>query len=257
MLATELARSTPAASTPLAPARLLLASDVHLTPAEPEVMERFLAFLDGPAREADGLYLLGDLFEVWTHPSQLEDPDLVPTLDRLRALVSDGVDVAFLEGNRDFEAARALRTIGIRTLPQETAIRSGDRTVVLTHGDLLCTADVGYQALRRVLRSEFVRSGLRRLPASWLRRVGSSARDASKRSTERKQYESMALAPRAVAGLLRRHDADQLVCGHVHWGRRYRMEIQGRQRDLCVLGAWEDRPNYAELVDGELTLRWF
>lgn len=236
------------------PRDVLLTSDVHLCAAEPEVLATFLRFLDGPAREADALWVLGDLFEVWTHPTQLDDPVLRPVLDRLRNLVEQGKDVAFLEGNRDFEAAVALPRLGIRTLAQETVVEQGRRRFVLTHGDLLCTRDVGYQALRRVLRADGVRRMLRRLPQSVLAGVGSSARDASKRSTGRKDYASMALEPRAVRALLRKHDADALVCGHVHWGRSYAFEVDGRTRDLCVLGAWEERPTYARLRDGEVSL---
>ena len=53
--------------------------------------------------------------------------------------------------------------------------------------------------------------------------------------------------PIAVAAMLRAHDADALVCGHVHWGQRFRVDVDGRRRDVVVLGAWETAPSYAEL----------
>ena len=43
----------------------LFISDLHLDDARPEVTEAFLALLDGPARESDTLYILGDLFDSW------------------------------------------------------------------------------------------------------------------------------------------------------------------------------------------------
>ncbi len=43
----------------------LFASDLHLDPARPEVTRQFIDFLSGPARDAQALYLLGDLFEAW------------------------------------------------------------------------------------------------------------------------------------------------------------------------------------------------
>jgi UDP-2,3-diacylglucosamine hydrolase len=43
----------------------LFASDLHLDSESPWAIDAFLAFLAGPARSADALYLLGDLFEVW------------------------------------------------------------------------------------------------------------------------------------------------------------------------------------------------
>ena len=43
----------------------LFISDLHLEPNRPEIGEQFLAFLAGPARDTDALYILGDLFEAW------------------------------------------------------------------------------------------------------------------------------------------------------------------------------------------------
>jgi UDP-2,3-diacylglucosamine hydrolase len=39
----------------------LFISDLHLEAERPEIGEQFLAFLSGPAREADALYILGPL----------------------------------------------------------------------------------------------------------------------------------------------------------------------------------------------------
>src|SRR5690606_6013145 len=43
----------------------LFVSDLHLDPARPEITRLFGEFLDGEARGADALYILGDLFEAW------------------------------------------------------------------------------------------------------------------------------------------------------------------------------------------------
>ena len=75
--------------------------------------------------------------------------------------------------------------------------------------------------------------------------------------TASKAYGDMGLDPLAVASLLRVHDADALVCGHVHWGQRFRMDVDGRARDVVVLGAWENAPTWAELTgDGLRFVSW-
>ena len=43
----------------------LFASDLHLSPRSPGATALFLDFLAGPVRQAEALYILGDLFEVW------------------------------------------------------------------------------------------------------------------------------------------------------------------------------------------------
>ena len=43
----------------------LFISDLHLEASRPEIGAQFLGFLAGEARDAEALYILGDLFEVW------------------------------------------------------------------------------------------------------------------------------------------------------------------------------------------------
>ena len=54
--------------------KTLFISDLHLDPASPAIQEQFLGFLEGEARSAHALYILGDLFEVW-----LGDDDPAPS----------------------------------------------------------------------------------------------------------------------------------------------------------------------------------
>jgi len=226
-------------------------SDVHLTSADPAGIERFLRFLDGPAAAAARLLVVGDLFEVWTSPAQANDVALAPVFASLARLASR-IDVGFVEGNRDFAATPELVAIGVKRLDDVVVVDADGLRVVATHGDLLCRKDVRYQAFRRVARTRTVRHLLRRAPASTADRVGGVARKGSAMETASKAYGDMGLDPLAVASILRVHDADALVCGHVHWGKRYAMEVEGRPRDVVVLGAWESAPTYAALDEGGL-----
>ncbi len=236
---------------------MVFASDTHLTPNDPEGIARFRRFLDGPAAEAAQIILLGDLFDFWVSPIQIHEPAMRPVLGRLQELAASGVDVGFVEGNRDFAASPELRRIGVRSLPDVSAFTQAGRCVAFTHGDQLCTRDVSYQALRRVARGQTVRHLLRALPERVAMGLGRSARAGSKRQTSRKEYDVMGLTPHAVAGLLEDTDADTLVCGHVHWGRQHVLEVAGRPRDVVVLSAWEDRGSYVRVADGEVGFFWF
>jgi UDP-2,3-diacylglucosamine hydrolase len=186
------------------------------------------------------------LFDVWTTPAQAEDPALAPVFAALSGLAGR-IDVGFVEGNRDFAASSELAAVGVRRLDDVVVVESDGRRVVATHGDRLCTKDVRYQAFRRIARTEVVRHLLRRASTRTAERVGGAARKGSAMETASKAYGDMGLDALAVASILRVHDADALVCGHVHWGRRFRMDVEGRGRDVVVLGAWEDAPTYARL----------
>ena len=56
----------------------LFVSDVHLHAERPEMAAAFLEFLDGAAREAASLYILGDLFDIWLG----DDDDTPPYPDK-------------------------------------------------------------------------------------------------------------------------------------------------------------------------------
>ena len=61
----------------------LFIADLHLCTEEPAITAGFLRFLAGEARQADALYILGDLFEAWmTIPTRYIVKSL-PLLKRL------------------------------------------------------------------------------------------------------------------------------------------------------------------------------
>jgi UDP-2,3-diacylglucosamine hydrolase len=239
-------------------APVLIASDVHLAPGDPAGIERFVAFLRGPAAQAASLLIAGDLFEFWVTSEQAREPAHAPVFAALRALTDGGRAVGFIEGNRDFEAAPALAAAGVVHLPDVHVLQDGAFRVAVTHGDRLCRRDVRYQAYRRAVRTPLVRHLLRTAPAAIAHRTGHAARAGSRMETSRKAEGDMALDARAAADFLRAHDADALVCGHVHWGRRHRIEVDGVSRDVVVLGAWDaGDASYARIADGRLTFERF
>jgi UDP-2,3-diacylglucosamine hydrolase len=232
--------------------RTLFVSDVHATPALPATRDALLRFLRGPARGAGALLVLGDLFETFVLPAEARRPPVAEVLEGLAALARDGTRVSFVPGNRDFGVdAGVLRPLGIERLPDTAAVEVDGLRVLVTHGDLLCTRDRGYLAFRRAVRGRALRAAAETLPEGFVDSLAAGARDASRRSTARKPYETMGLDAGRVRRLLLREDADALVCGHVHWGVRHRMAVDGRSRDVFVLGAWEDGPNWLERAGGE------
>ena len=52
----------------------LFISDLHLSAEEPANVAAFLDFLQGKAREAASLFILGDLFEYWAGDDDLATP---------------------------------------------------------------------------------------------------------------------------------------------------------------------------------------
>lgn len=235
--------------------RVLFVSDVHLTPAEPETFLLFLEFLEKEVAGARALYLLGDLFDFWVGPRQAARPGWGEIFARTRALRESGTEVYFQRGNRDFALDGAFATAqGLRVLADIAETTLGDRRVLLTHGDLLCTRDVRYQRMRRVIRSRPARWLLDRLPWRVAAGLAGGFRRASDAEISRKS--SWVLDPdMALAKEWLERGFDALIFGHVHRGETYRVSLADREATIFVLGSWENRPGFVEWDGTRLAMR--
>jgi UDP-2,3-diacylglucosamine hydrolase len=70
--------------------RALFISDLHLAEDRPQANERFIAFLEGEARAAQALYILGDFFEYWIGDEDLGEPFNAVIAGLLRGLSRHG-----------------------------------------------------------------------------------------------------------------------------------------------------------------------
>ena len=217
---------------------VVVVGDVHLSPDHPDVADAFEAWLAGLAGRCATLVLLGDVFDAWVGRAQGREPFVRRFTDRLAALRAGGVRVAFQGGNRDF-AFDGVDGLDLELWPDVVRTRWGERTVVLTHGDLLCSADARYQRLRRLLRSAPVGAVRAALPYAAARYVARGLRRLSEREVARKPYATMGLDYGLVRRWLDVLDADVLVAGHVHTGVHHRRDDGGRRRDVLVLKDWD------------------
>src|SRR3546814_1113392 len=114
---------------------ILLLSDLHL-PNEPSPLrEGFLRFLDGPARAAEAVYILGDLFEYWVG-DDVGLHDYAAEVAALQTLSSSGVKLYFMAGNRDFLVGRRFASAsGTRILKDPQLVDFGGMRTLISHGD--------------------------------------------------------------------------------------------------------------------------
>lgn len=192
-------------------------SDLHLCPADPATAQAFASFLSGPARQAQALYLLGDLFEYWIGDDQLADPFYAARCRELVALAASGVPLYFMAGNRDFLCGqRFARACGLTILPDPATIEIEGETVLLSHGDLLCTHDASYQRYRRIVHHRAVQWLWRHLPRFVREKEARRLRERSQSETRRKPADWTDVNPEAVEALLNQAGASHLIHGHTH-----------------------------------------
>lgn len=230
---------------------VLLASDLHLDPAHPAPVEAFLRFLAGPARDAEALYLLGDLFEAWVGDDD-DDPMVQRVAEALATLARSDVPIRFQHGNRDFllGAGYAARC-GMALLDEAEVRPIGGMPTLLMHGDQLCTRDLAYQSFRRQARDPAWQRQVLAQPLAARRALAAKARAESRAHTADTSAEIMDVDPDAVRAALAAHGVRRLIHGHTHRPaiHRFAATTDG-DAERIVLPDWHARAGWA-VADGD------
>ncbi len=232
----------------------LFVSDLHLDAALPAAVSQFEEFLRGPARGADALYILGDLFESWVGDDD-DDPASEQVCAALRALGASGVACYACHGNRDFLLAAGFeRRSGCRVITDPTIVDLYGERVLLTHGDALCTADHAYQRLRSVVRTASWQRRFLRLPLATRKQLADAARQGSRAHTGMVAPEIMDASESAVAAVLRETGLRTLIHGHTHRPGVHEFALEGAAARRYVLGAWYEQGSYLRCAPGRYEL---
>lgn len=216
----------------------LFISDLHLAPEQPALLELFRRFLASRARAAAELYILGDLFDHWIGDDD-DTPEHRQTIAALRELVDSGTACRLLHGNRDFLLGPAFaRASGCQRMADPSLVTMGKESVLLMHGDLLCTDDIPYQRFRRRVRHPIIKWLFLRRPLHRRRQIATNYRQRSRAATADKVPTIMDVNPATVASYLRRYRARRLIHGHTHRPGDHRAIVDQQSRARHVLADW-------------------
>ena len=238
---------------------VLLISDLHLSGERPEIVARFLRFVDEKASRASALYVLGDLFESWIGDDELSAPDGDPLAKRVaeafRALTGRGVALYLMHGNRDFLLGPAFfEASGARPLDDPTLKDVGSVNSLLMHGDTLCTDDLDYMAWRSTARSASWQAEFLAAPIAERRARSRALRSESEARKRTKSAAIMDVSADAVHEAFRRHKVTRLIHGHTHRPGHHELEVDGQRCERWVLPDWYQSGGYLRAEDGTARL---
>ncbi|MBF8748801.1 UDP-2,3-diacylglucosamine diphosphatase [Pseudomonas putida] len=220
---------------------ILLISDLHLQEERPDITRAFLDLLDGRARHAKALYILGDFFEAWIGDDAMT-PFQQSICQALRQLSDSGTAVYLMHGNRDFLLGQGFcKAAGATLLPDPSVIDLGGEPVLLMHGDTLCTRDIGYMKMRRYLRNPLTMWILRHLPLSTRQKLARKLRNESRAQVRMKATEIVDVTPQEVPKVMAAHGVRTLVHGHTHRPAIHKLVVDGQPGRRIVLGDWDRR----------------
>ena len=237
----------------------LFISDLHLDPARPGITQLFGDFIDGEARNAEALYILGDLFEAWVGDDDPSDAGAFVAA-KLSALDEAGVPVLFIRGNRDFLLGDDYaRRAGMIILPDPAVVMLYGEPVLLMHGDLLCTDDVAYQQFRTQTRDpawqrQFLAQPLdARIAFAGQARAASQVHQSGLKDTG--ALETITdVTPATVEATLNRYGIDTLIHGHTHRPATHALKAGGNDCRRIVLGDWYEQGSVLRMDAGKAEL---
>lgn len=229
----------------------LFISDLHLEPSRPEMTQIFLRFLAGPAREAETLYILGDLFDLWIG-DDANMPRYPVEIAALRALRDSGVPICMMHGNRDFLLGPDfMAATGAELLGDPIVVNLHGHPTVLSHGDMLCTDDVAHMQGRREWLDPARQAQFLAQPAEVREKIARALRMESTQNKTLKSAEIMDVTQRAVEDLMRQHGVSQLIHGHTHRPAFHDFTLDGKPARRIVLSDWHDERGSVLVCDDD------
>lgn len=232
----------------------LFIADVHLCHEEPATVAGFLQFLSVQARDAQALYILGDLFEAWIGD---DDPNPLHqhVAQALRALSAHGVPCYFIHGNRDFLLGWSFaKACGMTLLPACQRLTLYGREMLIMHGDTLCTDDAGYQAFRRKVHTPWIQRLFLALPLALRLNIARRMRHSSQQANRDKSLDIMDVNADTVLDVMRTERVQWLIHGHTHRPAIHPLVIDGVPAWRCVLGAWHTQGSYISVTADDVEL---
>ncbi len=229
----------------------LLISDIHLTPSMPLTAQRFFDFCEKEAPKVEAVFILGDLFEYWVGDDTSSSSPFQQEVLRALASLSTKTKTYYVHGNRDFLIGSGfLKKTGLTLLADPSLIDIAGEKYLVCHGDSLCTADIGYQVFRGIVRKPWIQKLFLSMPLSWRRSIANSLRSNSHAQYQYSASKSSALNSvrtnvtlEACAAVMKDWSMNKLIHGHTHLPAHHHEQLDQQMWQRWVLSDWDlDHP---------------
>lgn len=219
-------------------------SDLHLSRERPAINQLFLNFLQEHAPQADAVYILGDLFEVWLGDDMIL-PEYQPAIEAIASTVKNGTPVYVMYGNRDFLMKEKFEELsGAKLIHEPYVIDLYGKPTLLLHGDSLCTDDVEYQKFKAMVRNpKWQAQVLAKSPEERLA-LAKQLRETSKSETASKAEDIMDVNQQTVEQTMQDNHVLHLIHGHTHRPATHEFTIDDNKATRIVLADWYETGSF-------------
>jgi len=189
------------------------------------------------------------LFEYWAGDDAISVGKHLTVIETLKNLTTQNVNVFLMHGNRDFLLGSGFANAASASiLPDPSLITLYGKSVLLTHGDALCTDDIAYQQFRTEVRTEKWKAHFLGQPLDKRITIIEELRKKSEQDKSTKSMQIMDVNKTAVENLIADYRFPQiLIHGHTHRPHKHIHTIQGHVCERWVLGDWYEQGSYLRL----------
>jgi UDP-2,3-diacylglucosamine pyrophosphatase LpxH len=110
------------------------------------------------------LYLNGDLFHYLIAHPKFYTPAVGAVFDGFRKLRDSGIEIHYVEGNRDFFIRGSFAEESVTDIEDEFAFVAGDKKYLVVHGDRINDRDYPYRFWRFASKNPVSKFGLKLIP---------------------------------------------------------------------------------------------
>ncbi|MGI8892909.1 MAG: UDP-2,3-diacylglucosamine diphosphatase [Bacteroidia bacterium] len=242
--------------------KIYFASDFHLgSPDEEQSRKReklIVRWLDEIKRDAEELYLMGDVFDFWFEYKTVVPRGYVRLLGKLAELSDAGIKIHYFTGNHDMWVFDYLpKEIGATLYRKPVQREINGKKFYLAHGDGLGPGDKGYKFIKKVFTNKFSQWLFARLHPNlgigmanyWSRK----SRVATQLEEEQFLGDDKEWLVMYSKEILAGEHFDYLIFGHRHLP----LDIKINSSRYINLGDWFRYNSYAVFDGVELELKYY
>lgn len=197
----------------------------------------------GSAKQADAIYILGDLFDdfwIGCDDPKPPNPEIISSLhDYTNGQQSQ---LFIMRGNRDFHLNDDFaKATGCKLIDDPAEIVLNGKKVLIMHGDTLCTEDVNYQHWRRFITNPIIKWVYSIMPLALRKRIAHGVRGYAVEAVQKKAPEIIDVANNSVIKMMNKFGVETLIHGHTHRQAMHEIELNGKPVTRIVLGDWYEQ----------------
>ena len=243
--------------------KIYFASDFHLgTPKDTKSGERerlLCKWLDEIKKDAEEIYLVGDIFDFWYEHVYTIPKGFVRILGKIAELTDSGIKVHFFTGNHDTWMKDYFpNEIGVNVFDEPVSRTFNGKNFYIGHGDGLGPGDYWYKFLKLIFRSkisQWLYSRIHPNLSFWIARASSlKSRAVTGNSDEIFEGAEKEWLYVFCKDYLSNHKVDYFIFGHRHLPLELDIE---NKATYINLGDWIRYNSYAVFDGNKLELKYY